>query len=326
MYKRQVQQFVNELVYLAGVDAAEITRLEGELAAANEALTTAQAEIEQRLGEIYDRNVQITAMETTIAGLNNDVTRLTTQVETLSADISKMQSDFSAAVTSTLQDGGAYTFDASTPISEVVQHVYNAGSADALEAVTGLQIALDVGMITAADITALTQSANEVADWKSLQAAIDASATVNSNSWLQGVDLSNGTPTSTAGFTTAYSGSYQNGYTSSQAYSISDVDNTARATFILGDHDANGDNVLQDSEVGVVIYSTNEDLLPLGTNSADIDVEGGYSTAHAKVSMSDYVTINTGNSVQVIIESGYNADTGLFDICLLYTSPSPRDS
>ena len=68
-----VQQFVNELVYFAGVDAAEIERLEGELAAANEASTTAQAEIEQRLVEIEDRNIKIGQLESKIAGLESDL-------------------------------------------------------------------------------------------------------------------------------------------------------------------------------------------------------------------------------------------------------------
>ena len=124
---------------------------------------------------------------------------------------------------------------------------------------------IDVGAITVEEIEALVQEARDVNNWKSLQAAIDANSTVNFGTWLENANVTPGMPaTSSAGFTVAYSGSYQNGYTSSKGYSISDVDNTARATFILGDHDANGDNVLQDSEVGVVIYSTNEDLLPLG--------------------------------------------------------------
>ena len=202
--------------------------------------------------------------------------------------------------------------------AQIIEAVWDNGwnqAAEALDTFGELALLRGVNAITTDEIAALVQDAKEVNDWKSLQAAIDANSDVNFGTWLENADVTPGmTPTSSAGFTVAYSGVYQNGYGSSKAYSISDVDNTARATFILGNHDANGDNVLQPEETGVVIYSTNEDLLPLGTSSADIDVAGGYSSEYNSLKSSDYVTINTGDSVQVIIETGYNADTGLFDI------------
>ena len=167
-----------------------------------------------------------------------------------------------------------------------------------------------MGTVTPEVVAALTENARQVNDWKSLQAAIDANATVNFGQYVDGVDLSNNTAEDEYAVAYGYGGA--NGYGYGKAYSVEALDENghstgATSTFIIGNtHEG----------TNVVIFSTNEDVLPLGTSATDIDPSGGYSSSNISTSrqITDYATINTGDTIQVILETGYNADGTIIDL------------
>ena len=143
---------------------------------------------------------------------------------------------------------------------------------DLLDTVMELAVLRDVGAITVEEIEALVEDARDVNNWKSLQAAIDAGSTVIPNRVDYGIDHMNGTFDEGAVF--------MNG---GSAMHFETSDNMDAATVIFGSMEIDGEFVND-----VVIYSSNEDLISVGTSEATV-----------------------------------NAD---FNTCLLYTSPSPRDS
>ena len=138
-----------------------------------------------------------------------------------------------------------------------------------------------MGTVTPEVVAQLTADAYEVGNWKSLQAAIDAGSTVNTNRVDYGIDHMNGTFDEGAVF--------MNG---GSAMHYETTDNSDAATVIFGDMEIDGEFVND-----VVIYSSNEDLISVGTSEATVNAD-----------------FNTHSARQ------------LSNFCLLYTSPSPRDS
>ena len=212
-------------------------------------------------------------------------------------------------------------------IEEVIDAVYYSGESqgwaaavETLDLAGQLATLRGVGFVDADDIAALVQDAKDVNNWKALQAAIDANSNLGFGQWIEGADLSGN---SEAGFTVAYNGTY-GGFSTGNAHSIQQFVNDANgnpvfgdaATFIVGNGDLNGDNVLQENETGIVIYTTNDDIVPLDTKADTLNTTNGYSQSqfNGDREVSNYVTIDTGNSVEVILATGHDVNGAFFDI------------
>ena len=143
-----------------------------------------------------------------------------------------------------------------------------------------------MGTVTPEVVAQLTANAYEVGNWKSLQAAIDAGSTVNTNSVDYGIDHMNGTFDEGAVF--------DNG---SSAMHFETTDNSNAATVIFGSMEIGGE-IVHD----VVIYSSNPDLIMEGT--AKTTVEADFDT-HGDRTISDYTSITTDGGVKFIVEQEY---------------------